>query len=758
MYCRVIVDIVHENVARPFTYLIPEGMELSAGQRVSVPFGAREKEGIVTEVTEECDVAPEKLRSVNRPLEDYTAIPPELMELAQEMAEQSHCPMAETLRLMLPAQMRGGRVHVKTVRTAQLTATEAEARAAMEADRRGGKRHQLLELLMDGRTRPVRELAESVRDPNAALKKLAADGLIRLTEEEALRRPEAAFEEAKDPGYELTAGQQEALDEILPSLRGNGGRFLLHGVTGSGKTEVFMKAVRETLTIGKCAIILVPEIALTPQMVSWFRGRFGAKAAVIHSRLSPGERYDEWRRIRRGEARVVIGARSAVFSPVEKLGLIVVDEEHESTYLNDRHPRYDTREVAASRCGREKATMILASATPSILSFARARRGDYVLLEMPRRVNDRPLPEVEIVDMRRELENGNRTVLSQALRKALTECAGKGEQAILLMNRRGYNSFVSCRTCGYVVKCPNCDISMTYHIPPGSAGKIPFPAGTTGGGMLRCHYCGSEITPPTVCPACGGHYIRYFGAGTQKVEEEVRKMLPGVTTVRMDYDTTGTKDGHGKILEEFRSGRARILIGTQMIAKGLDFPQVTLVGVVAADLALNLPDYRSRERAFQLFTQVAGRAGRGRQSGRVIIQTYMPNDPIIGFAARQDYRAFFESEFRRRRNGLYPPFTVLARLLVESNTEEAAVRTADELEEQVKALTDAHPEWQKKLLTVLKDTPSVKFLKGKHRQHILIKALVGEETNAFFGNLTELASQPAEGAEVYFEVNPTTMI
>ena len=758
MYCRVIVDIVHENVARPFTYLIPEGMELSAGQRVSVPFGAREKEGIVTEVTEECDVAPEKLRSVNRPLEDYTAIPPELMELAQEMAEQSHCPMAETLRLMLPAQMRGGRVHVKTVRTAQLTATEAEARAAMEADRRGGKRHQLLELLMDGRTRPVRELAESVRDPNAALKKLAADGLIRLTEEEALRRPEAAFEEAKDPGYELTAGQQEALDEILPSLRGNGGRFLLHGVTGSGKTEVFMKAVRETLTIGKCAIILVPEIALTPQMVSWFRGRFGAKAAVIHSRLSPGERYDEWRRIRRGEARVVIGARSAVFSPVEKLGLIVVDEEHESTYLNDRHPRYDTREVAASRCGREKATMILASATPSILSFARARRGDYVLLEMPRRVNDRPLPEVEIVDMRRELENGNRTVLSQALRKALTECAGKGEQAILLMNRRGYNSFVSCRTCGYVVKCPNCDISMTYHIPPGSAGKIPFPAGTTGGGMLRCHYCGSEITPPTVCPACGGHYIRYFGAGTQKVEEEVRKMLPGVTTVRMDYDTTGTKDGHGKILEEFRSGRARILIGTQMIAKGLDFPQVTLVGVVAADLALNLPDYRSRERAFQLFTQVAGRAGRGRQSGRVIIQTYMPNDPIIGFAARQDYRAFFESEFRRRRNGLYPPFTVLARLLVESNTEEAAVRTADELEEQVKALTDAHPEWQKKLLTVLKDTPSVKFLKGKHRKHILIKALVSEETNAFFGNLTELASQPAEGAEVYFEVNPTTMI
>ncbi len=745
MYCRVIVDIVHENVAKPFTYLIPEDMVLRPGQRVAVPFGAREKEGIVAEVTEVCDVPPEKLRAVIRPLEDYAAIPPELMALAREIAAQDHCPLAETLRLMLPAQMRGGRVKVKTVRTARLVVSAEEAREAMAADRRQGKRYQLLELLLSGETAPVPELAEQVRDPGEALKKLEKDGLVCLAEEETLRRPEGAFAEARDPGYELTAGQQEALEEILPCLRGTGGKFLLHGVTGSGKTEVFMKAVRETLSLGKCAIILVPEIALTPQMVSWFRGRFGAVAAVIHSRLSAGERYDEWRRIRRGEARVVIGARSAVFSPVEKLGLIVVDEEHESTYLNDRHPRYDTRDVAASRCGREGATLILASATPSILSFARARRGDYILLEMPRRVNDRPLPEVEIADMRKELESGNRTVLSNALRTALKECAERGEQAILLMNRRGYNSFVSCRSCGYVVKCPNCDISMTYHI--GDAD-----------GTLRCHYCGKEMPPPAECPECGSRYIRYFGAGTQKVEEEVRKLLPGVPTVRMDYDTTGTKDGHGKILEEFRSGRARILIGTQMIAKGLDFPQVTLVGVVAADLALNLPDYRSRERAFQLLTQVAGRAGRGRQSGRVIIQTYLPNDPVIGFAARQDYRAFFESEFRRRRNGLYPPFTVLARLLVESGSEEAAVRTADLLAEKVRGLAAAHPDWQRKLLTAMKDTPPVKFLKSKHRRHIVIKALVGRETDELFGALTELAAEGAEGAEVYFEVNPATMM
>lgn len=745
MYCRVIVDIVHENVAKPFTYLIPEGMNLSAGQRVAIPFGAREKEGIITELTDECDVPPEKLRSVARPLEDYAAVPPELMALAEEMAKQAHCPLAETLRLMLPAQMRGGRVHVRTVRTARLVVLPEDAEKAISADRRGGKRTQLLKLLIDGEPRTIPELSEFVKDPAEALKKLERDGLISISSEESLRIPHGSYTEAQDPGYTLTPGQQEALDEIMPCLHGNGSRFLLHGVTGSGKTEVFMKAVRETLALGKCAIILVPEIALTPQMVSWFRGRFGTAAAVIHSRLSAGERYDEWRRIRRGDARVVIGARSAVFAPVEKLGLIVVDEEHESTYLNDRHPQYDTRDVAGSRCAREGATLILASATPSILSFARARRGDYILLEMPNRVNERPLPEVEIADMRSELEKGNRTVLSSALRKALKECCEKGEQAILLMNRRGYNSFVSCRSCGYVVKCPNCDISMTYHI--GEAD-----------GRLRCHYCGADMLPPVECPACGGHYIKYFGAGTQKVEEEVHKLLPGVSTVRMDYDTTGSKDSHGRILEEFRSGRARILIGTQMIAKGLDFPQVTLVGVVAADLALNLPDYRSRERAFQLFTQVAGRAGRGQHSGRVIIQTYLPQDPIIGFAARQDYRAFFESEFRRRRNGLYPPFTVLARLLAESTDETKAEEAAEMLEKSAGEILNAHPEWQRKVLTMLKDTPSVKFLKGKHRRHILIKALVSKETDAFFGALTELAASGASGADVWFEVNPNTMM
>ena len=339
----------------------------------------------------------------------------------------------------------------------------------------------------------------------------------------------------------------------------------------------------------------------------------------------------------------------------------------------------------------------------------------------------------------------NRTVLSFALRKALKDCAARGEQAMLLMNRRGYNSFVSCRTCGYVVKCPNCDISMTYHV-------------GSDDGLLRCHYCGSAMKPPETCPECKGKYIRYFGAGTQKVEEEVQKLLPGVATARMDYDTTGGKDGHGKILEEFRSGRARILIGTQMIAKGLDFPRVTLVGVIAADMTLNLPDYRSRERTFQLLTQVAGRAGRGETPGRVIIQTYKPEDPVIGFAAAQDYRSFFEDEFTRRRRGLYPPFTLLARFLTESPREEQAVAAADQLEAEVRRLIEAHPAWGRKLLLISNDAPGVKVLRGKNRRHVLMKMLVGPEADAMIAEMTEMARRPFEGTDVWFEVNPTTMM
>lgn len=747
MYAQVIVDIVSDQVARTFTYLVPEGMALQVGQRVEVPFGPQRKEGVVVALCRDCpaDVPLEKLKSIRAPLEDYAAILPELLSLAQRMAETAHCPLAETLRLMLPAEMRGGRVQVKQQTVARLLHPES-VQAAMDAQGRAQKRRMLLRLLSDGAEHPLGELRLLVREPLSALRQLEQDGLVALYQTEVLRRPGGQENERPSEDPPLTDSQREVLGEVLPALEKGQGRFLLHGVTGSGKTEVFIRLVRRAMEMGRTALILVPEIALTPQMVAWFRSRFGAVAAVMHSRLSAGERFDEWRRIRRGDARVVIGARSAVFSPLENLGLVVVDEEHETTYLSDRHPRYDAREVAAWRCDEAGATLLLASATPSILSFARARRGDYTLLEMPIRVLGRPMPEAEIVDMRMELENGNRSVLSGVLQTRLRACLRDGQQAMLLMNRRGYNAFISCRGCGHVMKCPNCDVSLTYHV-------------SGGDGLLHCHYCGHVEPPPTRCPACGSAYIRYFGAGTQKVEEEIRKLFPDIGVVRMDVDTTSGKDGHAKLLDEFRSGRARVLVGTQMIAKGLDFPRVTLVGVVAADMTLNLPDYRSRERAFQLLTQVAGRAGRGEEPGRVVIQTYKPEDPTILYAARQDYRAFFEEEFARRRVRLYPPFTVLARLLVESTSGEAAARWASELHARSQALLNDHPAWKKRALLVRLDQPSVTILRGKTRWHVLFKLLSHPDSEAFAAALSALAREtPPERVEVYFEYNPTTMM
>lgn len=745
MLAQVIVDIVHENVAHTFTYRVPEGMALSVGQRVEVPFGPRRKEGVVVGFCDTTDVSPEKLKSILAPLEDYPAILPCLLDLAERMADNAHCPLAETLRLMLPAEMRGGRVQVKQQPIVRLAIPKEDVDEAIFKQGKSQKRKRLLDILRDGIPHPVSELKMVVRDPLEALRQLQQAGLVEILQEEVLRRPGGNAELPPTPDPALTPSQQEVLGEMLPQLAKGQGRFLLHGVTGSGKTEVFIRLVRETLRMGKSAMILVPEIALTPQMVDWFRRRFGAVAAVLHSRLSAGERFDEWRRIRRGDARVIIGARSAVFAPAEKLGLIVVDEEHETTYLSDRHPRYDAREVARWRCDNEGATLLLASATPSILSFAMARRGDYTLLEMPTRVMNRPLPEVEIIDMRQELEQGNRSVFSGKLVAALKDCMRRGQQAMLLMNRRGYNAFISCRSCGHVMKCPNCDVSMTYHV-------------SGGDGQLHCHYCGYVQPPPATCPECGSKYIRYFGAGTQKVEEELRKLFPHVGIVRMDIDTTSGKDGHQKLLDEFRSGRARILVGTQMIAKGLDFPKVTLVGVVAADMTLNLPDYRARERTFQLLTQVAGRAGRGEMPGQVIIQTYKPEDEVILTAARQDYRAFFEQEFDKRRTGLYPPFTILARLLVESTSAKAAQEHAEHLMAECMRLLEEHPAWKKRTLMIRLDQPSVTILRGKSRWHILMKLLVHPETERFAAELTELAREEADQVETYFEYNPTTMM
>ncbi|NLG24736.1 MAG: primosomal protein N' [Clostridiales bacterium] len=741
-YARVIVDIASDELDRVFSYRVPGGMTLQPGHRVLAPFGARPIEGYVVSLSDEPGVDERKLKDIVRPLDPYPAILPELMDLALWMREKYLCSLAEALRLMIPAQMRGGRVREKTVAVARL-AIEGEALEKAIASCGGARRQaQVLRELSAGPA-PLSGLAS--RD---AVKALQMRGLVEVAQEGVRRVPYAATAGRIEPDPALMPQQAEAVALLEGAMAAGGGRFLLHGVTGSGKTEVYIRAIRRALAMGRTAVVLVPEIALTPQMVDWFRARFGDDAALMHSRLSPGERYDEWRRVREGTARVVIGARSAAFAPVRDLGLVVVDEEHESSYQSDRHPRYDAREVAWRRAEREGGVLLLGSATPSIASYMRAMPGvrpdnRLTLIEMPARVRNRPLPSVQVVDMRQELLKGNRSIFSAPLADALRENLAAGHQSLLFINRRGYSTFVSCRACGYVERCEQCDVSMTYHMADG---------------RLRCHYCGAERRPPEVCPSCGSQYIKYFGTGTQKVEQEVRALLPNARVKRMDMDTTSAKDAHEAIVSDFRAGQYDVLVGTQMIAKGLDFPNVTLVGVVAADLSLHVPDYRSVERTFQLITQVAGRAGRADAPGRVVVQTYDPDHYGVKLAAAQDYRAFYLRESQARRRGLYPPFTVVARLLVSSTDERAAHDVAIELEGRLNRALDGPEGWRRDTVQMRAMEAPLKRIRGEARWQVFIKMYARPSADAAIRYMETLRLQAPRGVRVELDVNPASML
>ena len=745
-FCQVIVDIAHEDVDRVFTYRVPEGMKLCPGMRVHVPFGrVRRVEGVVVAMADACDLPPGRVRDVTDVLEDYPAVLPGLLRLAMRIRESSFCTLAQALRLMFPAQMRGERIRNKTREVVVLTCDRTIGAQLVASQARAPKRAQVLATLLESESdeTPVEALRQKLGECRQPLMALCKMGFARIEEREALRSPYGAMERLAGQDPTLTAQQEQVLSALLPAVEAGKGAFLLYGVTGSGKTEVFIRAVRRCAQLGRTAIVLVPEIALTPQMVMWFRSRFGEDAAVLHSRLSPGERYDEWRRIRRGDVRVVIGARSAIFAPLEHVGLIIIDEEHEQSYIADSTPRYDAREVARWRCEDEGAALLLASATPSMRSFAMAGRGDLTLLEMPRRVANRPLPQVHVVDMREELRAGNRSVFSGALLTGLTRCLDEGHQAILFVNRRGYSTFVSCRSCGYTVTCSQCDVSMTYH----SAENV-----------LRCHYCGQEMPVPRTCPECGSPYIKYFGVGTQRVEEEVRKFFPDVPVLRMDNDTTRTKDAHAQLLGRFRSGEARVLVGTQMIAKGLDFPEVTMVGIIAADAMLKLPDYRSAERTFQLLTQVAGRAGRAEHPGEVFLQTYDPENYAIEAASRQDYRAFYEEEMMRRRRALYPPYTLLARLLYEADRAEDAQAAAEAAMRQMEAFFERRTYIKKYVIALRVMACPVKMIRGKSRWQVTLKIVDQPICQEAVGKMSEIARTPLERFASICQVNPSSMM
>ncbi|PZT54793.1 primosomal protein N' [Paenibacillus silvae] len=553
--------------------------------------------------------------------------------------------------VLLESQAIKDKLSKKTMRSVNLAVDIAAAEEALDSfPAKAQRQKEILSFLLEMKDllpMPMKEVLTTLQVSAATVKGLEDKGLVVTEDVEVFRDPYQGRRFKPTEPLALTDEQQGVYASINGRLQEHRhGVFLLHGVTGSGKTEVYLQTIQQCINQERQAIVLVPEIALTPQMVERFKGRFGDQVAVMHSRLSGGERYDEWRKIREGQVKVAIGARSAVFAPFSRLGLIIMDEEHETSYKQEETPKYHARDVAVKRAQQHQAVVVLGSATPSLESYyaARSQSNDEfapLLLEMPTRALGNNLPTVRIIDMREELKEGNRSMFSRALHKGIEERIERGEQTVLLLNRRGYSTFVMCRSCGYVAGCPECDISLTYHQRSNN---------------LRCHYCGYAEAAPETCPDCGSEHIRYFGTGTQRVEEELAKLFPGIRVIRMDVDTTTEKGSHEKLLKQFREKKADVLLGTQMVAKGLDFPDVTLVGVITADSALNLPDFRAAEKTFQLLTQVAGRAGRHQLPGEVFVQSYTPEHYSIGHASQHDYVSFVREELLHRRTLQYPPY------------------------------------------------------------------------------------------------------
>ncbi|EGO5063177.1 primosomal protein N' [Enterococcus faecalis] len=708
---KVIVDVPTMQTDQPFTYLVPENLneQLAVGMRVEVPFGNgnRHVQGFVLAIE---PMAATVLDETNVQLKELVAVldlkpvlNTEMLALADYMKEKTFAFKITCLQTMLPSVMRADyqkyiyltdelseelqdqlfygleeiswdqaqergllpqlmalrkqqkvdiryevttRNKVKMVRFIQ-AAKEFEQLEEIRLGLRKGakKKEQLLYYLQRLGTEKVTAVKEmkELGFSTALLNEAAKNGWLTFIEKEAYRDPFANQTFEKTTALSLNAEQQVAVETILQSVQEQQSQtYLLEGITGSGKTEVYLQVIAEVLNQGKTAIMLVPEISLTPQMVQRFKSRFGEHVAVMHSGLSQGEKYDEWRKIERGEAEVVVGARSAIFAPIENIGVIIIDEEHEASYKQEEPPRYHARDLAIWRSEYHHCPVVLGSATPSLESRARAQKNVYQRLRLTQRANQAAtLPTIDVVDMRQEVENGNVSSFSMSLQEKLQERLEKNEQSVLLLNRRGYSSFVMCRDCGYVLPCPNCDISLTLHMDSKT---------------MKCHYCGHEERIPYRCPNCGQDKIRYYGTGTQKVEEELQTLLPDSRILRMDVDTTRRKGAHEKILRTFGEGQADILLGTQMIAKGLDFPNVTLVGVLNADTALNLPDFRSSERTFQLLTQVSGRAGRAEKPGEVIIQSFNPEHYAIQLAKAQDYEDFYTKEMYIRHRGDYPPY------------------------------------------------------------------------------------------------------
>lgn len=668
---QVVVDVALDRV---FDYAVPTALAegLRVGSQVTVPFGHREADGFVVGFKDASDF--ENLKPVSAAREGVPLISPEVMALAKWMADYYAAPLEHAVRTVLPGAVRKKNATHRKQLFAHPAEKASDAAELAVLRKRAPKQAAALDILLSGEQMLVSDLVRAAKVSHATVRALEQNGFVRVEEGAVTRDPLAGQTFLRTRPLPLNAAQQAALDVIEAALAARRAEtVLLHGVTGSGKTEVYLQALQQVLDAGRGAIVLVPEIALTPQTVERFRGRFGEGLAVLHSHLSEGERHDEWHRVRNGGARVVVGARSALFAPVRDLGLIVVDEEHETTYKQEESPRYHARDVAVMRGHMEKAVVVLGSATPSVESVVNARAGKYTLARLDDRADNRRLPVIRVVDMRTQRHEGRPVLFSNDLVEGIRLRLTRAEQVMLFLNRRGYSHNICCPQCGHVPECPDCSVSLTFHK------RL---------GYLRCHLCGHAERVPDTCPECGAGDWKYVGTGTEKIENTVAKLFPRAEVRRMDSDTMTSKHAYHNVLGAFRKGEIDILIGTQMIAKGLHFPNVTLVGVLNADGTLHMPDFRGGERAFQLFTQVAGRAGRGDVAGEVIIQTHTPTHPAVQCARRGDFDTFIDQEIEFRRELGYPPFTRLVCVHFRGPNERAVEHTAEQVHVEVERLID----------------------------------------------------------------------
>ena len=740
MIAEVIIDSKVKKLNRKFDYKIPKELEdmLDIGSRVLVPFGNLKslEQGYIIKIKEKTDYEVKEIAGLEENL------PEEKINLARWMARKYFCNVSECIKLMLTPGTRSKSLNDRVQdRTINFVYFNKEYEEINFKEIKGEKQKKLIEFLKQNQGLTIPEIEQITDISRATVNSLVKKGILKIVNTKIDRNPLINKKVEENNKLQLNENQQDAYEKVKNTIETNKfEEFLLYGVTGSGKTEVYLQLIEEVLKINKSAIVLVPEISLTPQMIDRFIGRFGKEQiAVLHSKLSIGERHDEWIKIKENRAKIVIGARSAIFAPVQNLGIIIIDEEHDSSYKSEATPRYDAKEIAEKIAKEKNIPVLLGSATPDMGTFYKTENNEITKLTLTKRANNSTLPKVEIVDLKYELATGNKSMISTALYKEMEKNIKEKKQTILFLNRRGYSTFIMCRDCGYTLKCPNCNISLTYHISKN---------------ILKCHYCGHTERPVKICPNCNSTKIRYFGTGTQKLEQEIKKLFPNASTIRMDIDTVTKKNSHETILNKFKEEDIDILIGTQMVVKGHHFPKVTLVGVIAADGSLNQDDFRANERTFQILTQVAGRAGREKLPGKVIIQTYNPNSFPIEYSKTGNYDLFYKTEIELRKQLKYPPFCDIILVGFTGEDENEIQKVSDYTFKLLKQSLEKYE------ITIFSPTPApIDKIQNKIRWRIIAKGTVTEDVTIILNKcLQKLYNLPTKHTQITISKNPNNMM